>query len=383
MSVLSSRRRAFTLIELLVVIAIIAVLIGLLLPAVQAAREAARRAQCVNNLKQMGLAMHNYHSANNSFPSGIIFNTSTFPCSSPAFGHGCQNTPWFPLAFPYIEQGAMANAFNYSYGSEGLPLAGGLPGGFFVNSTVGATRINTMVCPSDSSKIFNLGSLPLPGVPNYPITKGNYAVHWGNTDDGQGVTAATGSLDNGLFTSALHLQSAFGINPNGTGPTLVTVASITDGTSNTILMSEILQGAPDDIRGLFWVDNAGGGTFMSRFAPNGYTDYVPLFLPWSTAVGVQPGNNFDNIASFGGSGPGTSPPSPGSLCDSQPAQGLACYNQGTEGKEFAGARSRHPGGVNCLIGDGSVKFVKNTINPLTWVQLGSIAGGEVVSADQY
>jgi prepilin-type processing-associated H-X9-DG protein len=97
------------------------------------------------------------------------------------------------------------------------------------------------------------------------------------------------------------------------------------------------------------------------------------------------GDNMDNLPTFGGSGPGTSPPAPGSgsLCDSQPAQGLACYNQGNQGGEFSGSRSRHPGGVNSLFGDGSVHFMKNSISPLTWVQLGSISGGEVISADSY
>ena len=97
------------------------------------------------------------------------------------------------------------------------------------------------------------------------------------------------------------------------------------------------------------------------------------------------GINVDNLASFGGHrGPGTSPAStPGSLCDSQPVQQLACYNQGNEGCEFVGSRSRHPGGVNTLFGDGSVHFMKNSINPQTWVALGSISGGEVISSDSY
>ena len=114
-------RRAFTLIELLVVIAIIAVLIGLLLPAVQAAREAARRAQCINNLKQLGLAIHNYHDIHNILPPGRIWAprpgraATTSPRSSP----GRQNTTWFCLMLRLFEQGTLANAFNFTLGAEG------------------------------------------------------------------------------------------------------------------------------------------------------------------------------------------------------------------------------------------------------------------------
>jgi hypothetical protein len=124
---------------------------------------------------------------------------------------------------------------------------------------------------------------------------------------------------------------------------------------------------------------------MTRFTPNGYQDYVPLFQPWASAIPASSlvGDNMDNLPTFVGSSPGTSPPTPGSLCDSMPAQGLACYNQGRQGGEFSGSRSRHPAGVVTLFGDGSCHFMKNTINPLTWVQLGSISGGEVISADQY
>ena len=103
---MSQRRRGFTLIELLVVIAIIAVLIALLLPAVQAAREAARRIQCTNNLKQLGLAFANYESSNNVFPIGCRLRHRMALCSGPGFGNNCQNTPWFVLMLPYIEQAA-------------------------------------------------------------------------------------------------------------------------------------------------------------------------------------------------------------------------------------------------------------------------------------
>jgi prepilin-type N-terminal cleavage/methylation domain-containing protein/prepilin-type processing-associated H-X9-DG protein len=367
-------RRGFTLIELLVVIAIIAVLIALLLPAVQAAREAARRIQCTNNLKQLGLGMANYESANNSLPSGIIFGTNAPPCTQYGFGNNCQNTPWFVLMLPYIEQSTLYNAFNAGWGVEG-PTLGGIPGGFIINSTIYTTRIASFQCPSDNQTVYSLTGLF--GLP-YSATKGNYGCNWGNLDDGQ-------ALLGGRFTAypQLWLQSPFGFSRQGNGPFNCRIAAVTDGTSNTHFVSELLQGAPDDIRGTIWVLNAGAGAYMTRFAPNGYSDYIGLVPPYSTVAGVQPMSNYDNIASFGSSGPGTSPASAGSLCDSQPGQQLGCYNQGSEGSEFCGSRSRHPGGVNSLFGDGSVHFIKNSTNQLTWVQLGSIAAGEVVSSDQY
>jgi prepilin-type N-terminal cleavage/methylation domain-containing protein/prepilin-type processing-associated H-X9-DG protein len=375
---MSKQRRAFTLIELLVVIAIIAVLIALLLPAVQAAREAARRAQCTNNLKQLGLAIANYESANNSYPIAVVFAVNGFAgmpgalCSSPGFGHNCQNTPWFVMMLPYIEQATLYNAFNASVGIEGPNLSG-----FVINSTVFTTRIASWQCPSDSPNTFVLSSVP--NVPyTFQATKGNYGVNWGNTDYGQGRIG-------GSFTAnpALYLQSPFGVSQSGIGPQLVRVASVTDGTSNTHFCAELLQGASDDIRGTIWVDNPGAGSYMTRFTPNGYQDYVPLFQPYASAGINTAGIPLDNVASFGPSGPGTSPATPGSLCDSQPVQQLGCYMQPTEGSEYVGTRSRHPGGVNALFGDGSVHFMKSSINPMTWVALGSISNGEVISADQY
>ncbi len=215
--------------------------------------------------------------------------------------------------------------------------------------------------------------------PAIAASKGNYGVHWGNTDFGQGV------LPDSYFTPSLHFLSAFGLNSNGSGPSLVTVASVTDGLSNTVFMSEILQGASDDIRGTLWVDNPGAGSFMSRFTPNGYRDYAAVTAPWSTSIPATSfqGDYFDNLPTFGASAPGTSPAQPGSLCDSQPVQSLGCYSQGADGGCFSGARSRHPGGVNTLFGDGSVRFMKSSVNAMTWVALGSIRGGEVISADAY
>ncbi len=290
------RRSAFTLIELLVVISIIAILIALLLPAVQSAREAARRVQCVNNLKQFGLAINSYNSAMDCVPSGIIFNTSVPPCTSPIFGNGCQNTPWLLLVLPFLEQQTMANSFNYSIGVEG-PQSGYVPSGLLINSTILQTRINSCVCPSDNLNTLSMSSLPVPNPPSYSASKGNYAIHWGNTDFGQGIFDS-------VFKQSVHYRSAFGFNMNRSGPMSVRFASVLDGLSNTVFVSEILQGASDDIRGTMWVSNAGAGSFMSRFAPNGYVDYVPVFLAqgvagWNSSSVNTSNLVFDNLDNIG------------------------------------------------------------------------------------
>jgi len=363
---MSERRRGFTLIELLVVIAIIAVLIALLLPAVQSAREAARRIQCTNNLKQLGLAFANYESSNTCYPSSAIFGLNGF-CRGAGALQGCQNTPWFVLMLPYIEQSTLYNAFNAALGCEG-PLIANPPPGFTANSTVATTKISSFQCPSDNQQIFSTSVLAAYGLSGltWSLSKGNYAVNWGNTDFGQ---ASSGTTSLFAANPALQLQAPFGINTNATGPSLVRVASVTDGLSNTQFASEILQGAPDDIRGTMWISLAGGSCFMTRFTPNGYQDYVPLFPPWSLAGIASAGAKTDLLLT--------------GVCDNQPGQQLACTNLAIEGGDFVGSRSRHPGGVNTLFGDGSVRFIKNSIAPLTWVALGSMSAGEVISSDQY
>ncbi len=289
---MSERRCGFTLIELWGVIAIVAVLIALLLPAVQAAREAARRVQCTNNLERLGLAIANYESAHHCLPIGDVFEVMGIPnlCSSLGFDNGCQDPPWFILMLPHIEQGPLYNSFNASIGTEGTWTAAGLLG-FVVNSTVYTTKIPSFQCPSDNTRVFRFTAVAANGVPFSPYpwsaSKGNSGINWGDCDDGQGAAG-------GHLTRNLYLQSPFGINANATGPQLVRIASVTDSSS-----------------------------------------------------------------------PGTSPPTPGSLCESQPVQGLACFNQGNPGAWFSGTRSRHPGGVNTVFGDGTVHFMKNTINPLT------------------
>jgi prepilin-type N-terminal cleavage/methylation domain-containing protein/prepilin-type processing-associated H-X9-DG protein len=335
----------FTLIELLVVIAIIAVLIALLLPAVQAAREAARRIQCVNNMKQLGLAINNYHDISNSFPPGRIWTPSSTQ-AFPTILAGVQNTPWFVLMLPQFEQQTLSNAFNFSLGSEGPNEP--FPLGFLANSTVESNKVGLFQCPSDNINTYNFPPpLNVGPLAVAVLTRGNYAAAWGNTNWGQGQSSES------ILTTP-YLQSAFGHLGR------ITFASATDGSSNTVFMSEVLQGTAGDVRGLMWSVGAGSSSFNSRFTPNGLIDLLGQF------------NGFDQLGDSGS-------------CVNDPVHGLPCASQTNHGNNtaFAASRSRHPGGVNTLFGDGSVHFVKNSINPMTWVALNSIQAGEVIGADGY
>jgi prepilin-type N-terminal cleavage/methylation domain-containing protein/prepilin-type processing-associated H-X9-DG protein len=337
-------RRAFTLIELLVVIAIIGVLIALLLPAVQAARESARRMQCTNNLKQFGIALHNYHSQFNSLPPGRIWGPRPGkpPTDFPGIFAGAQNTTWFELLLPLIEQGSMANAFNFTLGAEGWSGPGlAAADGFFANSTVSATKIAIFQCPSDRELKFQITPAYVGGALSGPIlTKGNYAVSWGNTNWRQNAI--------GTFP---YLPSAFGHNGK------ISFATIRDGLSNTVFAAEVKQGARFDVRGLMWSSIPGGGSFMTRFTPNHFDDYIG-----------QKTADFLNSTNF---------------CVSEPVELLPCTGGAGDNQAFAGARGRHPGGINVLFGDGSVKFIKDTINAPTWRAINSIRSGEAISADSY
>jgi prepilin-type N-terminal cleavage/methylation domain-containing protein/prepilin-type processing-associated H-X9-DG protein len=338
-------RRAFTLIELLVVIAIIAVLIALLLPAVQAAREAARRMQCVNNMKQLGLAVANYESANGSLPPGRIWAPTKSPANFPTMFANCQNTPWAVLMLPHLEQQSLANAFNFSLGSEGVPGPGlAVAAGFFSNSTVAATKLSMFQCPSDQERQFQIPTTYQGGALSGPITtKGNYAVSWGNTTWGQNYA--------GVPAGATYFQSAFGHNGQ------IGFASITDGTSNTVFMAEVLQGDLNDVRGLMWDPIGGGSSFMTRLTPNGTVDYLGL-----TTGGDQ-----------------IQPP----FCTNDLVHQLPCVTGMADISTFSGARSRHSGGINVLFGDGSVRFLKNSVNAANWIAINTISGGEVLSSDSY
>jgi prepilin-type N-terminal cleavage/methylation domain-containing protein/prepilin-type processing-associated H-X9-DG protein len=312
--------RGFTLIELLVVIAIIAVLIGLLLPAVQAAREAARRIQCVNNLKQLGIAMHSYQNVNTQLPPGAKFDSyGTF----------------YHFTLPYAEQAPLYNSINFN----GCPVC--QPHMRMMdpeNTTVSYTYLNMYQCPSDS-RDQNTSN----------VAKGNYAVNYGNTYGffSQQATYDTPSVPflGAPFSYITAGRGSFmSFATNGT----FDFANITDGLSNTMLAGEEVQGKSNGNQ----IDDRGN---VQLGYASGFSAYLPpnSTLPDSTSFTgcVYPFQ--------------TNPP-----CQS----GFAYY--------FA-ARSRHPGGVNVGMCDGSVKFIKNTIGLAIWSAVSSSQGGEVISADQF
>ncbi len=335
-------RNGFTLIELLVVIAIIAVLIALLLPAVQSAREAARRAHCTNNLKQIGLGMLNYESAQGSLPPGW---------------KGCCWGTWAIFIMPFIEQQQIYNGWNTLGNNSGLAgyVDGPLRYSGPCNVTVTSTRINTYNCPTDTPHS------PVPSAVNgvlFPTVSGNYNVNFGNTSSTQIQTYGNITFRGAPFTDMGSPLFAHGFtnSPAGTGFAVVHLAAIQDGTTNTMLTGEVVIGqgsggqynAPYDLRGfLYWY---AGAAFESYLAPNS----TQPDLMQSTAYCVYPyGNN---------------PP-----C--APASVITLTTNA--------ARSHHPGGVNVGMGDGSVRFIKNSVNYAVWQALSTTQGGEVISSDSY
>jgi prepilin-type N-terminal cleavage/methylation domain-containing protein/prepilin-type processing-associated H-X9-DG protein len=367
-SPLSPSRRGFTLIELLVVIAIIAVLIALLLPAVQAAREAARRIQCVNNLKQIGLALQNYHSSFDSFPpGGLVSRTSSGALhNSTCWGSWSAHT----MILPFMEQGAVYNSLNLWFVNQGDAKSD-------VMQTTGiTTKISAFLCPS---------SPPPPGGPSntfngYVPTGNSYFASCGSSlmyDGRQGAGAP-----NGLF----QVQgSVYGIR------------DVTDGTSNTIAFGEwrigdfnVNQLSIQDVIavGAQWPTGANYSSPLLNM-PAGGAGMPAWFNLCAGSAKGSVGNaslNRSNIGEewctgmFGRTLGNTliAPNSPYPNCE------IDTWGQGDfDGPGNYGMSSYHSGGANVVLGDGSVRFLKSTTAmPVIW-SLGSRAQGEVISADQF
>jgi prepilin-type N-terminal cleavage/methylation domain-containing protein/prepilin-type processing-associated H-X9-DG protein len=374
--------RGFTLIELLVVIAIIAVLIALLLPAVQSAREAARRAQCTNNMKQLGLALHNYLSSTNAIPHvyPLWFWTSNTTNSGGSDTWGC----WSPQAqmFPYLEQGPLYNAINFT-------LSNRYKGhGQEQNSSIMATRILSFLCPSS------------------PLPKGTIACCNNLKPPGNNYFASVGGSIDWRSSASVPGLFAYDFNPfiYGTGWVTqtppISIADISDGTSNTIAFGEWRMGdfncaqlsIPQDI-----IDPVAypGGLSYNMPPTAGGKPALQQFMGWlNSCAAAAPGSTSGNPAwATNASGLGQSwdqgmfgyslgntllAPNP-----NIPNCRTCSWNGDLDCPGMYGLSSFHPGGGNVAMADGSVRFLKSsTAMNIVW-SLGSKAGGEIVSSDQY
>jgi prepilin-type N-terminal cleavage/methylation domain-containing protein/prepilin-type processing-associated H-X9-DG protein len=313
----SLKRRGFTLVELLVVIAIIAILMALLVPAVQKVRQAASRAICLNNLKQIALGMHNYHSAKGSFPAG----------GSKYHGTGT----WQVLLLPYIEQAAMFSLYQ-GYDNNGSSFQ------IWTGSNladVSSQQLAVCVCPSDTNA--------KPGGQTYSgTTYHNYAVNFGNT-----------AVSDSFSTGIMRTEPSYNGLTFGGAPFLfdkgVKLRTITDGTSSTLMLAEVVQGQREDLRGFTWWGDAAG--FVTSLRPN---DSNP------------------DVLTHGYCDP--NPPNPPANCTgASTADGNAL--------RVLAARSRHLGGVQVAMCDGSCRFVGNDVDPVTWQQLGTSQGGETIATE--
>jgi len=339
----SSCRRGFTLVELLVVIAIIGILIALLLPAVQAAREAARRSQCTNNMKQIGLALHNYHDTHKTFPPGVIWGVPNVPeyqlGSMPAPFHHTWNT----FILPYIEQQALYDSVDFR-----LPAWGSSP------QAVVSTDVGSLRCPSDTgptmaSQNYNIA------VTNYPGSEG---FDWWprprilpNSPPWSGYGLAPGGDLGGVFSTNNQTR----------------IAEITDGTSNTIMLAEKdsvgFDGGAWRTCGTGKPRAANSRVFCSAFVGTSVSG-------WGTNEGGR--SRFQEVDGSGVKTQGhwfknhAFTPTYIAYCGPNSA--------------WPGPSSRHPGGVNVTMADGSVRFVAEVIEWPLWMKANGIADGFVLDS---
>ena len=313
------RRRAFTLVELLVVIAIIGILIALLLPAVQAAREAARRMQCSNNVKQVVLAAHMYHQSHGHFPPGYGYMHSG-PRNSGLYD---PEWPWMLRLFSYMELDASLKNIDWTWN----------PGTAFIdmpegNKKIITAKISGLQCPSDPSvsKSFNEDGSCSSAAPPY------------------GRSSYAGNFGRGQMEAVDHIDGVFGYNHGAK------LRDITDGTSQTLLVSELIVGGICSVRGAVAYDE--GPVFMQDYTPN---SRAMDMVRWCDSTDGMPGAVAPCENTDGNSGVLV-------------LKNMVLHN----------SRSMHPGGVNTGMCDGSVNFVVDNISLDIWQAMGTPAGEEVI-----
>jgi prepilin-type N-terminal cleavage/methylation domain-containing protein/prepilin-type processing-associated H-X9-DG protein len=300
------RHAGLTLVELMVVIAVLAVLLALAMPFIASGRESARRAQCSGNLGQVGFAMHAYHQIHDCFPPGHRrFTLGT----------------WQAFLLPHLEQRVLYDAYNF-----GMPYSD--PG----NLTVTASRLESLICPSDVPG-------PTARTPG-GITRQNYAANFGNSDLYQGHPSR--ATPPPIPWEGAPFGDSEASRPPG-HPPVCRIQDISDGTSNTFLMAEVVRGQGGDLRGFTWWGQAAG--FMTWLAPN------------SPSPDVQDRPGY--CATLFPRTDGINPP-----CTAADRSHFPSY----------ASRSRHPGGVNVAMADGSVKFIKDAIGLPLWRNLGTTQG---------
>ncbi len=351
--------RGFTLIELLVVLGIIGLLLALLLPAAQSARESARRAQCQNHLRQMGLALHNYHDAHAVFPPGTI---SRFPSAKIAFdvlvtqaGYfdpalSTPETLWILQLFPFLDQSNAWREFDAAVGTFGhVDLQPPhFTSGLNANAPLLQRTYPVLQCPSDRRAPFSYDINALLGQPlQIPVVacgRTNYAGNWGNTTwdqtadlNGDGVDDPGVVFESGAFVRCRSIP----------------LREFTDGADSSIMVAEVRQGQGLDGRGAYVTPLPGGSLYMSRYPPNGTAD------------------RYQQVPATG-PGSGDQMPFP-ATCRSESM--LPCAYDAGHFTAFAGSRSAHLGGVFVLWASGRVSFISENVDPQAWQEGHSIAGG--------
>jgi prepilin-type N-terminal cleavage/methylation domain-containing protein/prepilin-type processing-associated H-X9-DG protein len=357
------RRCAFTLIELLVVIAIIAVLIALLLPAVQSAREAARRSQCTNNLKQIALGMMNYESAISSYPwtQGTtsteypLVNNGVMSWVGPTNGQEYQNFGSLTMILPYMEQTAPYNAINFAFGM--YPYSPNTSD--VVQGTATLLVINSFICPSDGQG---------KGRNNYRASNGTN-WDWWSRDPGSGALT----------------------RPQPGGQSIGTIAGVTDGSSNTICFFERLRGSGGTSsiarKGDVFQGGPGSQWGMPTYVISNPKDLTYFNTQVTPACVLYAQQNPTATWPYGGQwwSAGEYTNSVGNFNYTPNSNSPDCSAWGGVGTGLGNfsARSAHPGGVNVAMCDGSVRFIKDSISQVNWLSLGTRNGGEVLSSDSY